>query len=180
MPTPGSLDPLTRLPRRSNFLLALQLASEEARNDRWTLGLVLVQVDRLDGFQAQSTHRQVLPTVSKVIRLACGSGNLVGHLEDSLFAIMKLDTSCEQTHATAERCRFAVEHRFADRARPLTVSVGAVSSPMFLAWSSGHLMALAAWRMGQSRAAGGNAVCGAGFDPRLRQRFANWPAHRTL
>jgi GGDEF domain-containing protein len=168
----ASCDPLTLLPRRSSFLLALELAAAECLRVPDQMSLVLLEVAPYTGASTDKFEAAVsLVTVAKMVRLIAQRDGTVGYLAEGRFGVM-LHYGLGAALSIADSLHAGLGLHF--RERPVRTSIGAAASPILDAWSPSELMCLADWRLSQARQAGQRKLSSAGFDLR-RPQFQSWP-----
>ena len=169
----ASCDPLTLLPRRSSFLLALELAAAECVRVPDQMSLVLLEVAPATGAVTADRFEAAvaLVTVAKMVRLIAQRDGTVGYLAEGRFGVM-LPTGPRAALSIADSLHAGLGLYFKDH--PVRTSIGAASTPILLAWSPAELMSLADWRLSQARRAGQRRLCSAGFDTQ-RPHFQSWP-----
>ncbi|KQW36560.1 diguanylate cyclase domain-containing protein [Rhizobacter sp. Root404] len=169
----ASCDPLTLLPRRSSFLLALELAAAECLRVPDQISLVLLEVAPATGAVTADRFEAAvaLVTVAKMVRLIAQRDGTVGYLAEGRFGVM-LHAGLTAALPIADSLHAGLGLHLKDR--PVRTSIGAASTPILQAWSPAELMSLADWRLSQARQAGQRRLCSAGFDTQ-RPHFQSWP-----
>lgn len=172
--SPASRDPLTELPRRSSFLLALELAAAECRETQKRMALIVAMVRIADGCsEAQNWLNSTRRTAAKVLRLVASRDASVGDLGDGRFGAMTVGREPFAVLRLARDMRTAMGLHFEKPG--VSTTLGVAVSPVLNRWTSDDLLALAEWRLSHRAVSDRAVVRGDGHDPKL-VRFAFWPS----
>jgi diguanylate cyclase (GGDEF)-like protein len=172
-------DPLTDLPGRRSFFLALELEATESQAPGKPLSVLVVDVD---GFEAlMDAHgpdagNRALITVAKLLRLATGPGEVLARIKDDQFGIMLAATDIASAHERGDALRRAIEAHFADQPSALTASVGVASGATLGEWTGEEMLALAARRCREAKASGRNRIQAFGHPGMPVGERKRWPS----
>jgi len=156
------IDLLTGLANRRHAEISLRARLAQMREYRWTLGVLLTDIDRLEEVNdryGEETRDEVLRMVGRTLAGNLRSYDLVGRWNEGGFVSIVICVNKEQLDSIGNRFRAAVE-RSSLLVGPdivqVTISVGAtLARPDD---TTATLLARADELMSQSKASGGNCV----------------------
>lgn len=170
----ASRDPLTELPRRSSFLLALELAAAECYETNRRMALIIAMVRVCEGCsETQNRLSSIRRAAAKALRLVASRDASVGDLGDGRFGAMTVGRELSAVLRLARDMRTAMGLHFEKPG--VSTTVGVAVSPVLNRWTSDDLLDLAEWRLTHCAVSERAVVRGDGHDPKL-VRFAFWPS----
>ncbi|CAN5580402.1 hypothetical protein BH09PSE5_BH09PSE5_20690 [soil metagenome] len=172
-------DPLTGLPSRRSFFLALELQATEAQVSGAPLSVLVVDMDGFEAFMDDvdgDAGNRALVTVGKILRLAVGARGVLARLEGDQFGVMFKHGDLEMARARADELRAAIELHFAQQGSALTATVGAACGPHGAGWTGEQLLMLAGQRCKESKLSGVNRVAAAGHPGLPLADVHRWPS----
>lgn len=158
--------------RPAGFMLALELALADSRQDGESLAILVLQPDvalSCGGADVASGLESAAEwtNLAKRLRLALGRYTLLARFPDQRFVVLRRELSLVRAAALADRLRVAAELHFLGRPNATTVSAGVACGPIRGNWTPDQLLEFASLGCRHAQIAGGN-----------RNVCSGWPAGR--
>ncbi|MGK2855693.1 MAG: diguanylate cyclase [Thermoanaerobaculia bacterium] len=158
--SPARIDPLTRLWNRGAVVDILQRELSHSRRDGSSLGVLLIDVDRLREINANRGHDAgdaALQEIVRRLRSHLRPYDSIGRFGGEEFLAVLPGTDREGTILAGERIRIAVEREEVARGLAVSVSLGAAASGP-AASDSAALIRMAEQALARAKSMGGNRV----------------------
>lgn len=141
---------LPGLLRREAMQPALEAAAEQARSSSQPLSVLTLDLDHFKDYQDQVGGTQahdVLQRLAELLHKHKPAASTLVHMGSDEFMLLLPGMELAAAVSLAESLRSGVEQAFHGLETPLTITIGAATSPSKLAWSARSLLALADARM---------------------------------